>query len=180
MKDTPLSASLEDYLETVYVLIKERGKARSNDIAERMGVHKSTVTAALHALSHRGLVNYTPYKPVSLTGDGRRRAQELLRRHDALRRFLENVLRIDWKAADETACKMEHIIAPAIMQRFTDFAAYMAQCPRAGAVWRKGLGYSCASENLDTECSRCMARARASQRAGGERHAAAGDGSAAP
>lgn len=164
MNEKALSASLEDYLETIYVLVNEqgvaRGTARSSDIAERMGVHKSTVTTALHALGSRGLVNYTPYKPVSLTADGRRRGRELLRRHKALHGFLVHVLRIDEETAEETACRMEHVIPPAVMERFNDFAAYMEQCPRTGADWRRGSGYVCMNRPEHGTCDHCRAESR--------------------
>ena len=55
-----LSESLEDYLETIFLLIRDKSVARSRDIAARLKVSRPSVTGALQALSSRALVNYGP------------------------------------------------------------------------------------------------------------------------
>ena len=87
-----LSESLEDYLETIFLLIREQAVARSRDIAARLNVNKSSVTGALQALAERALVNYEPYGYVTLTPAGAAAAQKVLHRHEVLRDFLVNVL----------------------------------------------------------------------------------------
>jgi hypothetical protein len=42
---------VEDYLEVVYELVQEKGYARSADIAERLEVKSSSVTAMLQRLA---------------------------------------------------------------------------------------------------------------------------------
>ena len=76
-----LSESMEDYLETIFLLIREQAVARSRDIAARLNVNKSSVTGALQALAERALVNYEPYGYVTLTPSGAAEAQRVLRRH---------------------------------------------------------------------------------------------------
>jgi len=68
---TALSASLEDYLEAIWHVEAAKGAARAKDIADRLGVNASSVTAALQTLAERGLVNYAPYDIVTLTAAGR-------------------------------------------------------------------------------------------------------------
>ena len=48
---------MEDYLEGIIVLVRRDRVARVRDIAGRMGVGMSSVTAALKSLSKRKLVN---------------------------------------------------------------------------------------------------------------------------
>ena len=50
-----LSASLEDYLEAILNIAGESNTARSKDIAESLGVAKSSVTGALKGLAKKGL-----------------------------------------------------------------------------------------------------------------------------
>jgi DtxR family transcriptional regulator, Mn-dependent transcriptional regulator len=78
-----LSASLEDYLEAIFHVIEDKQAARAKDIVERLGVHNSSVTQALRALSERGLVNYAPYDLVTLTEAGRTAAAEVVEKHQA-------------------------------------------------------------------------------------------------
>ncbi len=152
-----LSASLENYLETIFVLLREYTVARSKDIAERLKVQRSSVTGALQALRERGLVNYKPYGYVTLTDAGSAVAGKVLRRHEALRDFFVNVLSIDRGEADEAACRMEHGMSKNIVNRLLDFAEFVETCPRAGAKWVHGFGYHCQEGGHDPgACESCI------------------------
>ena len=102
-----LSASMENYLETIFILVRDYTVARSKDIADRLKVKRSSVTGALQTLKERGLVNYEPYGYVTLTETGTAVASKVLRRHEALRDFFVNVLSIDPAEADAAACRMD-------------------------------------------------------------------------
>jgi DtxR family Mn-dependent transcriptional regulator len=154
-----LSASMENYLETIFLLVQEHPVARAKDISQRLKVNRSSVTGALQALSERGFVNYEPYGFVTLTEQGTEIATRVLRRHEALRDFLVGVLAIDPAEADEAACRMEHGISKSIVDRLLDFAAFVETCPRAGAKWVRGFGYQCAEAALSAEkCERCISQ----------------------
>jgi DtxR family transcriptional regulator, Mn-dependent transcriptional regulator len=152
-----LSPNMENYLETIFILIREHTVARSKDIADRLNVKRASVTGALHALKDRGLVNYEPYGFVTLTRDGADIAERVRRRHVALRDFLIHVLSIDEAEADAAACHMEHGISKHIVDRFVDFAEFVETCPRAGAKWIHGFGYRCEEGAKEPEnCERCI------------------------
>ena len=68
-----LSASLEDYVEAIFNLVGESKVARCKDIAQSLGVSRSSVTGALRLLKDKGLANYEPYGYVTLTDDGQRK-----------------------------------------------------------------------------------------------------------
>jgi DtxR family transcriptional regulator, Mn-dependent transcriptional regulator len=157
MTDATLSASLEDYLETIYRIVLEKQAARAKDIADRLRVHRSSVTNALRALSERSLINYAPYDIVTLTDEGRKAGADIARRHDVLKDFFVKVLAIEPKLADTAACQMEHAIPKAVFQRFIEFVDYIEVCPRGGTKWIKGFGYYC-TEGCDLDdCERCVA-----------------------
>ena len=121
-KKKKLTASLEDYLEAILFLVKQNRVARVRDIAERSGVRMSSVTGALRSLADKGLVNYAPYRVVTLTAAGRRAARELVRRHEALRRFFSEALGVDGEAAERNACHVEHAIEPDVLDRLAAFS----------------------------------------------------------
>ena len=87
-----LTASMEDYLETVLGLAGGRDGAHVKDIARHLGVTMPSVTGALHSLAERKLVNYRPYGTVTLTERGRREAEKVRRRHRLLTGFFEEIL----------------------------------------------------------------------------------------
>lgn len=153
-----LSASLEDYLEAIFHIVARKQAARAKDIAERVGVNRSSVTGALHALSDKGLVNYAPYDVITLTEAGRTAAADVVRRHEALGNFLERVLGVDPDQAEQAACKMEHAVSRDIIDRMAAFVDFVAVCPRAGADWIEAFAARCESGAADDEYAQCMAQ----------------------
>ncbi len=138
-----LTASQEDYLEAIYHISAEKMAARAKDIADYLDVRASSVTGALRALGKMGLVNYAPYDLITLTEQGSAAAEEIVRRHKALKNFFIHVLGIDPQEADEAACKMEHSVSKTIVGRLVKYSEYMEQCPRGGIAWESDFGYYC-------------------------------------
>ncbi len=117
-----ITAVLEDYLEAILNTSKDGIGARSRDIVDALGVHKSTVTAALKSLGQMGLIHYAPYEAVTLTAKGRKVAESVARRHEALLRFFTDVLNVDPETAEKAACGMEHAMPREILEKMTEFA----------------------------------------------------------
>lgn len=163
-----LSASLENYLEVIYLLIEENRVARSKDIAKKLEINSSSVTGGLQSLRSRGLINYEPYGFVTLTEEGHKIAANVLHRHNTLKEFFIEVLGIDEAEADETACRMEHGISKNIVNRLMDFAHYFKTCPNAGVQWHEHIGYNCnPNVKKSRSCSKCMAEENACSRSSG-------------
>ncbi len=119
METFDLTASQEDYLETIKLLVEEteHGHAHTSDIARRLKVKMPSVTNALGVLRKRGLIHYDTNKPVTLTPRGDREAARVLRRHRALSRFLREILLLDEDWASRTACRVEHVIDDRLLGR---------------------------------------------------------------
>ena len=120
-KTPGLSEHLEDYLETIAALSSENGSARITDIANAMSVKKPSATSALNTLAEKGLVEYEKYRPVVLTKEGRKRAQNVLRKHKLLKGFLVGVLGVPEASANMAACRMEHALEDPIMEKLVGF-----------------------------------------------------------
>lgn len=56
-----LTSAMEDYLEAIYHLEQERRIARVRDIALKLNVRMSSVSAALKTLGSRDLIKYDPH-----------------------------------------------------------------------------------------------------------------------
>lgn len=126
-----LSDSLEDYLEAILEIEDKKCAARPKDIAQRLKVSPPSVTAALQNLGARGLVNYAPYDVVTLTPRGHRLAQDIRRRHDALKRFFSDFLRLDPSEADDLACYMEHRLSLQAYERLVKLMDFIESCPHS-------------------------------------------------
>jgi DtxR family Mn-dependent transcriptional regulator len=125
MKQVKLSASLEDYLEAIFNLSSENKVARSKDIAELLGVSRASVTGALRTLSVRGLVNYKPYGFATLTEAGAEAAGRIVKRHNIIKSFFVDVLGVEDAVAQDAACRAEHALGPAIINRLLRFIEFV-------------------------------------------------------
>ena len=105
-----MTQSLEDYLESIYILVKDGRTACVRDVAGLLDVKMPSVVKAIHELKKLGLVTQEPYAPVELTAKGKRVAKLVLNRHTLLRDFLMK-LGVGRKTADKDACLMEHILS---------------------------------------------------------------------
>jgi len=132
---SPITPTMEDYLEAIYNLSKEKRAVRVRDIAKKLDVKMPTVTNMLKTLSERDLIDYEKYEYLELTVKGSDVGQEIDQRHQIFRSFLTNILKIDYNQADEDACKMEHAVSPATLEAFVDFMEFIDSCPRGGASW---------------------------------------------
>lgn len=119
-----LSDSLQDYIEEIYSQVLKNGQAKVTAIAESLKVKKASVTGALNLLSEKGLINYEPYSPVTLTGEGEKIAKDILKKHENLAEFFIEVLNIDEDEAIETACKMEHIVSEKLFSNMMKLTRY--------------------------------------------------------
>lgn len=115
-----MTQSLEDYLETVYLLISEGKPAQVRDIAKSLGVTMPSVVKAIRELTKFGLVTHEPYQDIALTVKGRRLARMVLGRHELLRSFLMQ-LGVSERMADRDACTMEHILSAETLDRIRIF-----------------------------------------------------------
>jgi DtxR family Mn-dependent transcriptional regulator len=105
-----MTQSLEDYLESIYVLISENRQAQVRDVAKLLNVKMPSVVKAIHELKKLDLVTQEPYANIELTAKGLRLAKLVLNRHKLLCSFLVK-LGVSRRTADKDACLMEHILS---------------------------------------------------------------------
>jgi DtxR family Mn-dependent transcriptional regulator len=117
-----LSASLEDYVEAILQLERSFRVARVSEIASQLEVSRPSVTGALKVLAARGLVSHAPYGHVTLTEEGARIAREVERRHLLIRDFLIQVLSLPEDKAETSACRLEHVLEPDVLERFVAYS----------------------------------------------------------
>ena len=119
-----MTKSLEDYVETVFVLINECGAAHVRDVAKELNVKMPSVVKAISELKKMEYVTQAPYGDIKLTKKGEEIAREILGRHKMLHRFLIS-LGVSESTADKDACLMEHILSAETMERIEAFLCGM-------------------------------------------------------
>ncbi|HMK54272.1 MAG TPA: metal-dependent transcriptional regulator [Methanobacteriaceae archaeon] len=131
MKTNPrLSQSVEDYLETMYCLGKDKGKIKVKDISNALDVKPPSVVEAVQKLSQMGLVSYQRYREIKLTQEGLQVAEGIMERHTVLEEFL-NLLGVGVEVAGDDACAMEHVLSKPTICNLKSFAEFMEIYPKA-------------------------------------------------
>ncbi len=119
--DIDISASLEDYLEAIFILQKENSSVRTTDIASFLDVSKPSVNRAVGTLRDAGLLSHESYGEITLTDLGKSHAKSVLHRHNLLKDFLHITLGVDAKTAEKDACKMEHVMSNESIEKLSSF-----------------------------------------------------------
>lgn len=112
-----MSSSLEDYIEAVYSIYLQDNKVKAVEVARRLKVSRASTTEALQKLEQLGLINYGHYGAISITEAGVKKAKEVIKKHETLSDFFENILGVNHELAEETACKIEHVICAEVLER---------------------------------------------------------------
>ena len=108
------------YLETIYVLSKEKTSVHSIDVSEHMGYSKPSVSRAIGILKNGGYVEMAEDGSLTLTDEGLAVAEKIYERHTILTECLVR-LGVDREIAAEDACKMEHVISDESMAALKKF-----------------------------------------------------------
>jgi len=116
-----IQESAEMYLETIFVLSREKGQVRSIDISDHMGYSKPSVSRAVGLLKNGGYIVVDKDGFITLTADGMEIAQKIYERHTLLADLLVK-LGVSARTAAEDACKIEHAISD---ESFEAIKAYM-------------------------------------------------------
>jgi len=131
------TASMEDYLESIIMLREGKETVRVSQMSKALGVKMPSVTSALMKLSEQGLVEHKRYGRVQLTPDGEKIAEDVFRRHEALRHFLAEILNVDPEIAAVDACQMEHSVSPVTQEKLAKFVEFVLSRPKGQPEWLK-------------------------------------------
>ena len=105
-----IQESGEMYLETIFVISKERDTVRSIDVAEHLGYSKPSVSRAMGILKNGGYITMDAHGALTLTDAGKEVAEKIYERHTFLTKFLM-AIGVSEATASEDACKIEHVIS---------------------------------------------------------------------
>lgn len=105
-----LQESGENYLETILILEKRNGIARSVDVATELGFSKPSVSRAVSILKEGGYVTIGNIGQLLLTDKGRQVAQNIYDHHCFIKECLM-FLGVSPETAEADACRLEHVLS---------------------------------------------------------------------
>jgi Mn-dependent DtxR family transcriptional regulator len=111
---------MEDYLEVIYELIRQKGYATAIDISESLSVSSPSVTKMLKRLDENKYLHYEKYRGISLTCEGIAVAENIRQKHSLLAEFLK-MIGVDENIANIDAEGIEHHIHSETLKKLEAF-----------------------------------------------------------
>jgi len=130
--------AFEEYCEAIFELDEDDVDVIQARIAERLEVSRPAVSEMIRKMENEGLVEVDGR--ITLTGDGRRLAESVVRRHRLAERFLTDVLGLSWAEAHKEAGKWEHVISENVETALTRVLGDPTTCPHGNPI--PGAAYS--------------------------------------
>ena len=115
-----IKESAENYLEAILMISKEKGYARSIDIANELGFAKPSVSVAMKNFREEGYIETDTDGKITLTEKGLLVAERVYERHQVIANALM-AIGVDEETAFEDSCKIEHDISQASFEKLKEF-----------------------------------------------------------
>ena len=115
--------TIEDYVELLYILQQRKKRVHTSAVAKALSISPASVTEIFQKLNQEGYLHYEKYYGVTLTNKGKQVAIATKKKHETLRKFLV-LLGVDEQIADEDACKIEHSVNKATLEKLTKFVEF--------------------------------------------------------
>lgn len=123
-----ITSTREDYLEMLYLLIKEKGYATTVDMANHLHVKSPAVTMMMKKLDVEGFVEYEKYRGVTLTSKGEKVAKLIVNRHRIISKFLR-ILGVKKEIVQKDIEAIEHVIDEETIYCITQFLNFAKDHP---------------------------------------------------
>ncbi|MET3203779.1 MULTISPECIES: metal-dependent transcriptional regulator [unclassified Arthrobacter] len=131
---TDLIDTTEMYLRTILELEEENIVALRARIAERLRHSGPTVSQTIGRMERDGLVVVSGDRHLELTGAGRKRATEVMRKHRLAERLLADVIGLDWAYVHDEACRWEHVMSERVEQRIYELLNHPTDSPYGNPI----------------------------------------------
>ena len=124
----------EEYLQTMFWLEEAGLPITGANVARAMQLSPPTVHEMVGRLEEDGYVERAVDKSLTFTGRGREEAQQIVRRHRLIERFLTDVLGIPWDEVHEEAERLEHAMSPVLEERMLAAIGDAKTCPHGHPI----------------------------------------------
>lgn len=128
------SATIEDYLENLYILQRDGVPIVGVRLAGLLKVTPPTVTNTLKRMARDGLVTSNDVQGFLLTEQGLEMARSVMRRHMLTEWLLMTVLKIPWSQTHSEAHNLEHTVSDMIEEQMRTNLGNPKTCPHGNPM----------------------------------------------
>ena len=112
---------LEDYVEAIQDILKNKGDVKNGDLAQHFGVSQATVNKNLKRLISFKLAKSEPYRSIFLTEKGEKLATQSKQKHEIVYNFLIK-LGVSRKTAENDSEGIEHHVSEETLKLMKKFS----------------------------------------------------------
>ena len=125
----------EEYLQIIFWLREAGLPMTGANVARAMQVSAPTVHEMIGRLEADGYVTRADDKSLAFTDRGRSHAEDIVRRHRLIERFLTDVFDIPWDQVHEEAERLEHWMSPVVEERMLKAIGDSDTCPHGHPIF---------------------------------------------
>ncbi len=120
--ENEITHSAAHHLLAILELAEKRGYARVTDVAKHLSITTGSASTNLKSLKHKGFISEDENRFLSLSPEGKKLAEAILKRRNILQIFFKEVLGVHPEQAEIDACKTEHLLSKETTDKMAHFA----------------------------------------------------------
>ena len=124
----------EEYLQILFWLQEAGLPMTGANVARAMQLSAPTVHEMVGRLERDGYITRAADRAIAFTDSGERHAEEIVRRHRLIERFLTDVLGVPWDEVHEEAERLEHAMSPVLEERMLAAIGDAKTCPHGHPI----------------------------------------------
>jgi DtxR family transcriptional regulator, Mn-dependent transcriptional regulator len=124
----------EEYLQILFWLQEAGLPMTGANVARAMQLSAPTVHEMVGRLESDGYITRGSDRAIAFTESGERHAEDIVRRHRLIERFLTDVLGVPWDEVHEEAERLEHAMSPVLEERMLAAIGDAKTCPHGHPI----------------------------------------------
>jgi DtxR family Mn-dependent transcriptional regulator len=129
MSSDTATVAEEEYLQILFWLHEARLPMTGANVARAMQLSPPTVHEMVGRLERDGYITRDKDRTIAFTPSGVEHAEQIVRRHRLIERFLTDVLGVPWDEVHEEAERLEHAMSPTLEERMRVAIGDATTCP---------------------------------------------------
>ncbi|HWG07575.1 MAG TPA: metal-dependent transcriptional regulator [Solirubrobacteraceae bacterium] len=134
MSSETATVAEEEYLQILFWLHEARLPMTGANVARAMQLSPPTVHEMVGRLERDGYITRDKDRTIAFTDSGEEHAEQIVRRHRLIERFLTDVLGVPWDEVHEEAERLEHAMSPVLEERMRAAIGDAKTCPHGHPI----------------------------------------------
>ncbi len=134
MSSDTATVAEEEYLQILFWLHEAGLPMTGANVARAMQLSPPTVHEMVGRLERDGYITRDKDRTIAFTDSGVEHAEQIVRRHRLIERFLTDVLGVPWDEVHEEAERLEHAMSPVLEERMLAAIGNAKTCPHGHPI----------------------------------------------